>query len=101
MARTKLKPAEIAKRKREGAYHDGRLPLSAKRAAPQRRRPLSRAGAGPVSPDHRVRGALMAAAVRTKRQRTDDGAGQRGDLHARPNTASRQQTQSRQLAALG
>jgi hypothetical protein len=26
---------------------------------------------------------------------------QRGDLHARPNTASRQQTQSRQLAALG
>ena len=31
MARTKLKPAEIAKRKRKGAYHDGRLPLSAKR----------------------------------------------------------------------
>jgi integrase len=31
MARRKLTTAEIAKRKREGRYHDGRLPLSAKR----------------------------------------------------------------------
>jgi integrase len=31
MARRKLTTAEIAKRKRAGAYHDGRLPLSAKR----------------------------------------------------------------------
>lgn len=31
MARRKLTTAEIAKRKREGVYHDGRLPLSAKR----------------------------------------------------------------------
>jgi integrase len=31
MARRKLTTAEVAKRKREGGYHDGRLPLSAKR----------------------------------------------------------------------
>jgi integrase len=33
MARQKLTTAEIARRRREGRYHDGRLPLSAKRVA--------------------------------------------------------------------
>ena len=88
MARKKLTASELRKRKRAGAYHDGRQPLSAKKIAKLKgRRQISRCdGARPLSAGHQDQNRhreIVAAALRDERPpRTQYGLREFVDLPA-------------------